>query len=329
MIIITEKKFFEASDPTHASIGVEGYYTLRARRRSGRVTRDHTFKADREVGPFHNLVTTLGMDRLGSESAQNVYARCHVGTGTSAPSIADVQLANFLASLQNNTGSDTSGNSASSPYYGWRRIVWTSAVGALGNSILTEVGISGQQADGLLFSRELIRDSVGNPTSFPISDDEQLEVTYELRFYVPLADSTGQITINSQTYDVTTRARSATSNSWAPRSGSSVNFEASGRTTNPNHILYTAGINADITANEPSGGARNGQATGLTTSAYGTGNFYRDMTQSFGPAVGIGDNLSCTFTGYPAHFQTGFSPAITKTDTQTLILHHRVSWARR
>lgn len=327
MIIITEKKFREASDPTHASIGVEGYYTLRARRRSGRVTREHTFKADRDVGPFHNLVTTLGMDRLGSETAQNVYARCHVGTGTAAPSITDVQLANFLASLQNNTGTQTQGNSGSSPYYGWRRMVWTSAIGALGNNILTEIGISAQQTDGLLFSRELIRDSVGNPTSFPIASDEQLEVTYELRFYVPLVDVTGTITIGSITHDVTTRARMATSglNGWAPTSGGSNNFTATNGVTES--TLYTGALGA-ITANEP-GGSRNGQTNSVSTSAYTNGNFYRDHSQTFGPALGIGSNMSCTFATLASRFQTEFDPPIAKTDTQTLILHHRVSWARR
>ena len=327
MIIITEKKFREASDPTHASVGVEGYYTLRARRRSGRVTREHTFKADREVGPFHNLVTTLGMDRLGSERAQNVYARCHVGTGTATPSITDVQLANFLASVQNGAGTQTQGNSGDSPYYGWRRMVWTSAIGAHGNNILTELGISAQQTDGLLFSRELIRDSIGNPTSFPISSDEQLEVTYELRFYVPLVDATGTITIGSITHDVTTRARMATTglNGWAPVSGNTNNFAATSGTIDS--TLYTGALGA-ITDNEP-GGSRNGHTTSVSTSAYTNGNFYRDHSQTFGPPLGIGSNMSCTFATFASKFQTEFDPPIAKTDTQTLILHHRVSWARR
>lgn len=328
MIIITEKKFREASDPTHASVGVEGYYTLRARRRSGRVTREHTFKADREVGPFHNLVTTLGMNRLGSESAQNTYARCHVGTGTAAPDITDVQLANFLASVQNNNGVVTNGNSGTSPYYGWRRFVWTSAIGALGNSILTEIGISGQQANGLLFSRELIRDSIGNPTSFPIADDEQLEVTYELRFYVPLVDATGQITIGSQTHDVTTRARKATSVDWCPATGGTNNFTNSGVVTVTNAELYTVGI-GPITSSEPSGSARNGKANSAATAAYTDGDFYRDHSQTYGPERGVGSNMSCTFSTSSSAFQTEFDPPIAKTDTQTLILHHRVSWARR
>lgn len=328
ILILGERCFIEGESP-EALVGMEGYYTMRARRSSGRVTRERTFKVSRETGPFHNLITNIGMNRFGSETAGNIINRCLVGTGTAAPSFADVGLANFLASVQpaGTTTTDT-GASGAPDYFSWRTYTWTSAVGALGNNILTEIAVAPGNTNTDIFSRELIRDSVGNPTSFPISSDEQLEVTYELRLYVPQQDVIGTALVGSVTHDTTVRARKATTaiNGWSMATGG-LN-PVTGQNATVDATLYTVGI-AGIEANEPNGSARNGQADSIATAAYGTGNFYRDHSQSFGPTKGIGSNKSVTFSTNSTKFQVEYTPAIEKTGTQTLILHHRVSWARQ
>src|SRR5690606_19073517 len=113
--------------------------------------------------------------------------------------------------------------------YSSRTFTWTSAIGALGNNNLTEIGISGQSANGLLFSRELIRDPNGNPAAFPISADEQLEVTYELRLYPNLNDVPATVTVGASSYDTITRPIGVNGSAWglvAP-SASNVNAERS------------------------------------------------------------------------------------------------------
>src|SRR5690606_24121908 len=89
--------------------------------------------------------------------------------------------------------------------------------GELGNNNLTEIGISGQNKNGLLFSRELIRDSSGNPAAFPITEDEQLEVTYELRLYPNLNDVPATVMVGSNSHDTITRPLGVTNTSnWGP-----------------------------------------------------------------------------------------------------------------
>src|SRR5690606_7977060 len=99
-IYIPSGRFLEG-EISEAKVGLEGWYTLRARRRSGRVSRERVFKVEacRGLPPFRNLITDLGLNRFGSTAASSVYSRCHVGTGTATPSVTDTQLQNFLAAV--------------------------------------------------------------------------------------------------------------------------------------------------------------------------------------------------------------------------------------
>src|SRR5690606_29934501 len=99
--IITPGRFIDAEAP-EARCGLEGWFTLRAKDRWGRVRRERTF-------PTHNLITNLGLDRFGSENSNNIYSRCHVGLGVTPPEVTDNQLANFLANVQTGNPSQTNG----------------------------------------------------------------------------------------------------------------------------------------------------------------------------------------------------------------------------
>src|SRR5690606_21168324 len=234
-----------------AKVGLEGWYTLRARRRSGRVTCERTFKVEacRELHPFRNLITDLGLNRFGSASADSLYNRCHVGTGTATPSVTDTQLQTFLAAVGTTPSSTVIGNSGPPDYYSYRKFTWISSIGALGNNNLTEIGISGQTTNGLLFSRELIRDSSGNPAAFPITADEQLEVTYELRLYPNLNDVPATVMVGSNSHDTITRPIGVTDATfWGPLgpSSSAVNAARSSTTSvaySGDLVPYTNSIN--------------------------------------------------------------------------------------
>jgi len=327
-IYIPSGRFLEG-ELSEAKVGLEGWYTLRARRRSGRVTREHRFKAEacRELPPFHNLITNLGLDRFGSESSSSVYSRCHVGTGTATPSVTDTQLQNFLAAVSTSAPVVATGNSGAPDYYAYGTFRWTSAIGALGNNNLTEIGISGQSGNGLLFSRELIRDSGGNPTAFPISSDEQLEVTYELRLYPNLTDVPATVMVGPNSHDTITRPIGVTSSVyWTPIFSSLANAERRSnaplnRAFSGDLVPYTSPPDA------PSGNL--GTASSGATAAYTNGTFYRDISNTWNISTGNGNIRTVTFGFGCACFQVRYDPVITKLNTQVLTLHQRISWARR
>lgn len=325
-IYIPSGRFLEG-EISEAKVGLEGWYTLRAIRRSGRVTREHTFKAEacRELPPFRNLITDLGLNRFGSTGASSVYSWCHVGTGTATPSVTDTQLQTFLAAV-GTTPATSIANSGPPDYYSYRRFTWTSTVGALGNNNLTEIGISGQATNGLLFSRELIRDSGGNPAAFPISDDEQLEVTYELRLYPNLSDVPATVMVGPNSHDTITRPIDVTTAaSWAPVNP--LDSFANAALNSPN-VAYSGDLvpytNSAGSLSGPLGAASSG-----ATAPYTDGNFYRDVSNTWNISTGNGNIRVVMVSFRCATFQVRFDPVITKLNTQVLTLHQRISWARR
>lgn len=329
-IYIPSGRFLEG-EISEAKVGLEGWYTLRAIRRSGRVTRERTFKVEacRELPPFRNLITDLGLNRFGSTGGNSLYTRCHVGTGTATPSVTDTQLQNFLAAVSTSSPTTAIANSGAPDYYAYRTFTWTSAIGALGNNNLTEIGISGQNGNGLLFSRELIRDSGGNPTAFPISSDEQLEVTYELRLYPNLTDVPATVMVGSNSHDTITRPIAVTDTSaWGPVETNTTIANAGradilglNRAYSGDLVPYTSSYTS------PSGNL--GSASSGATAPYTDGSFYRDISNTWNVSTGNGNIRLVTFAFGCAAFQVRFDPVITKLNTQVLTLHQRISWARR
>lgn len=307
-------------------LGVEGWFTLRAVRRSGRVARQRSFRAS---GTFHNLITTLGLNRFGGEPAGNVYRYCHVGTGTTPPANSDTQLVAFLANLSTDYPATSQSNSGSPDYYSSLIMKWTSAIGALGNNNLTEVGISGQTTNGLLFSRELIRDSGGDPTSFPIDTDEQLEVTYELRIYPKLTDTEAEITIGSTTYDTITRPLAISNTTyWCPVSPGAFSGNTSPVSGNTGIRLFSGDL-VSITSAINSLTGSLGETTSVSQDSYGNNNFYRDATATWDITSGNGNIKSAQWRFGCCVFQTSYDPVIVKTNVQSLSLRQRMAWARR
>src|SRR5690606_12331471 len=131
-----------------------------------------------------------------------LWPRVHVGTGTTPPAPTDTGLVNYLGFIQSAT--NTAGNSGAPDYYSWTRLSWLSAIGAFGTTNLTEIGVGSTATDSLV-SRELIRDGSGNPIAFPISVEEQLEVTYETSHEPPLTDGFATASIGSNRQDPITR----------------------------------------------------------------------------------------------------------------------------
>ena len=312
--IIVPGRFMDIDTPSTPPCGVEGWFTLRAIRR-GRVVRERTFK---------NLITDLGLDKL-SGNASNCFQYFQAGIGTATPSVLDTTLANYIAGFGNTTSAYTSGASGtpgSAGYYLWTRVTGTSSIGAFGNNNLTEVGVGSQLATGNLYSRALILDGMGAPTTFPIASDEQLQITYEARLYPPSTDTLATVTVGASSFDTVTRPYRVNSQ-WG-FDGHSVTYSFFGTANYSNaHNISTQAI-----------GSQTATLSGLSSStnysntSYTNGNHYRDGGGVFGTSV-VGTFKTFVYQTGATWWQVGYTPDIVKTNIQELRLNQRVSWARR
>ena len=170
---------------------------------------------------FPNLITNGGLDAMATNG--NFIYWCQVGTGSTAPAFTDTSLVSFIGGTNTLVTSATNGAQNAEPYYSWTNKTFRFGEGvAAGN--LTEVGV-GWASPGSLFSRALILDGVGNPTTITVEIDEWLDVSYEFRFYPKLIATSGTIAFSGsegQTYAWEAKPKSvtssATSGGWSPTS---------------------------------------------------------------------------------------------------------------
>lgn len=279
----------------------------------------------RETPWANNLITNAGLDHLNG--TQNVLARCYVGTGNTAPDASDTALASVVASTTTTQSSSSQVNN-SSPYEITKTIVKRFAQGvAAGN--LAEVGFG--PSDGPLFSRALIVDSEGNPTTLTVQEDEFLDVTYQVIAYPPLTDVEDTISIvGSGDHDIVFRA-ARLGTAWTFGSSNQLIVVAGG--DNEDCVAYNGAIGA-VTGN-PSGSTSNSSTRENMT--YTPGSYQHDRTYTFDLNKGnLAGGISATMVRFgdsspdigELFFQCSYSPAIPKDGTKTLALNFRCTWGR-
>ena len=306
----------------HAHGEVQGLYSLRVGEISEAGSEVNCYAP---VPPFANLITNVGLERMGDNS--DWLRRTYVGSGSAAPSVNDTAMGNFVASTET-FQENTSGSQSAAPYYTWVRITRRFAAGqAAGN--LSEVGIG--WADSL-FSRALILDAEGSPTTISVGADQFLDVTYEFRFYPKTTDDTGTVTLTGSvggTYDYIFRSSSVTSNSitqgWTV-SSSGTNMGDRGSSSFTSRRAYNGNI-----------GTITGMPNGTTDSinnpvlAYEAGSLRRKFVTGAGlNEANLTGGIRSVFLrmGIGA-FQIQFDPPIPKTDQTVLSLEVSHSWGRR
>jgi hypothetical protein len=265
---------------------------------------------------FPNLITDGGLNHIATNN--NALEWVQVGTGSAAPIASDTQLASRVAGT-NTTTANVSGIQPAAPYYGFRRITWRFGQGvAAGN--LSEVGVC-WDSTASLFSRALILDPSGSPTTITVLADEFLDVTYEFRRYPGIADITGTVTLDGAVYNWVSRPASVAADDRWGMSGASLG----GRM---NSLLAALMNNTPITSitSEPSGSivswsakayaADSHEVEFVITAAIGQANFNIQSMQ----IIGDGGTFS---------YQFGFTPAIPKDNTKILTLEVKHSWARK
>lgn len=277
-----------------------------------------------DTGFFHNLITNSGLDCVGVSG--DYLAGLAVGTGNSTPTVDDTTLDSELVRTQNQISAVAS-NSGSPDYYtAWLKKFRFGTGAAAGN--LAEVGMFRTNTPFTMFSRALILDGDGDPTTITVLEDEALDVTYEWRNYPILGDVESEIEISGETYACVTRPAQVTNTGTWGGSAFGTIGGAGGC------AVYNGSIGA-ITAS-PSGDSA---AVAGVNSPYGPGNYYRDYTCTFdlitgnlsggisaalfrlGDAGGGGNGLGA--------MQCSFDPPIPKTGSNQLSLQFRHSWARK
>lgn len=286
----------------------EGYYKIEAVKADG----SRRLLADW----FPNLILDAGLDRMGAEG--DYLAWCQVGSGSTAPLASQTTLASRVAgtsALQ----AITAANSGSDPYFARRTLTYRFAQG-VASGVLAEVGV-GWASSGSLYSRALILDALGNPTTITVLPDESLDVTYELRMYVWASETTGYIVLKGVTHS--TAQKSARAPLWSLSTID--NLSAGGGTSID---AFTGPVSSSV-AGAPSG-TEIGSA-GAVSASYTLGSLSRTINVTAGlsqwnNASGIGAVVIRAGWGF---WQIGFTPNIMKTASDILTLQVRHSWGRK
>ena len=299
----------------------EGFYSFRA----GRID-SHGDEVDvyEPAPPTKNLITNGGLNRQGDNA--DWLRRIYVGSGSSTPNFNDTAMNNFVASTVTEQATSF-GAQSTAPFFAWRRITRRFGAGAAAGN-LSEVGIGW---DAGLFSRALIRDAQGNPTTIAVGSDQFLDVTYEYRFYPKVTDDTGTITLSGSVggvHDYIFRASSVTtvieSVGWfIDPFGYSM-----GRTSNSS-TLGRSVWNGDIgtVTESPSGFSQNGIP--ITAAAYSENSLRRDFVVSLDLNTGNFGIRSALLRMGIGTFQIQFDQVIQKTSERLLSLTFSHSWGRR
>ena len=303
--------------------GLAGRYKLTVRHADLRIKH--------ETGWFDNLITDAGLNFKGNNSSWLQW--CFVGSGTAAPADSDTALSSEVASTST-LQAFASAAQSTLPYYGSQTNTYRFAEGAAAGN-LSEVGI-GPEAPDPLFSRALITDSNGDPTTITVLSDEVLDVTYEVRVIPPTTDQTFQVTDSGpagtvhnvvvRAAEVTAAAQSTASTGWGTTAVGTSAFLLS--SAGPQPRVYDGALGA-ITES-PNGTV--GRADSQSTDAYSNNSLERTGSAVWGlngGNFGSGGITAVRFGfGASGMWQASFDPAILKTSSDTLTLGFKISWSR-
>lgn len=291
-----------------------------------------------DTGFFDNLITNTGMNRVGEVttnanraelSFRDLCGRFVVGSGSSEPQFTDTALQNPVAFASTNPVVD---NETSSYDRGWYEITVQHQFGqgqAAGN--LSEIGIQHTSASGPLWSRALILDGQGNPTTITVLPDDFLTCYYTLRIVIPKEDAVFNINVD---YDedgivptvVTGRPLRADESS--PSTGWGLQTASTSSTGWATIQFYTGGL-ADPTAINPLGSSIGSQTSTFSIVPYVTDSFERYVTRTNGLSQHNSQELrTVRLHALMGCWQIEFNPPLQKDDTQTMQTTFGYSWAR-
>lgn len=307
-------------------IGMEGLFKIEAVKPDG----SRRLLADW----FYNTISNAGLDRV---TTSTYLETAFVGSGTTPPddvTFTETSLTNPVRATS--VISDTSGalqHPVTLDWYGYRRKVYRiPPQGVAYNASEVAVGdfiAVGPPMTYQLFSRQLILDGLGSPTTISVLLDESLDITYELRNYPVLTDTAFNVNITGTTpvtHACVIRPSEVDSAVWGNALG--VGVYSLGPASSP--IYYDSSSVLGPVTGEPTGSAAIGCDT-ETAAAYSAGSYRRDFTSVAGlTKANASGGIKCIgFRTSLGWFQVSFTPLIAKNSTKVLTLVFRLQWARR
>lgn len=269
---------------------------------------------------FPNLILDAGLNRIGSGGFMS---HCMVGSSSTAALVGQTALVTPVASTDTIL-TESFGTELASNYCYARRTFRFAAGAAAGN--LSEVGVG--WTSSACFSRALIVDGLGDPTTITVLSDEILDVTYEFRQYWPTADGSASLTVNAVSYAVVSRA--AKVGDWAASMHRFVGNGSNDLSTFWFGVrAYLGGVPADLGGITLDPGMTfNGDGTLSYGAAYVNNSYERGYVASFSPSV------ISPVTAVRAHtsmgiFKFSLNPAMPKDNTNTFSVNFKCTWARK
>lgn len=285
----------------------------------------------RFLAEFDNLITDAGINGIGSQGG--LAAACYVGSGGAEPLFTDTTMNAFVAATASVQSSSSSAGVEPDYWVSQSRTYRFAEGAAAGN--LAEVGVASGTNPGtaILWSRALIVDGLGIPTTLTILSDEFLDVTYTVQFKPStLVDDTYQVDIQGVTTDVISRpARVGTVNVWSNATVARGGF-ATRSDFLPTTRVYSGAIG--LITSSPGGSA--GVFSSMANEAYSQGSLQRDASYTWGLTQGnvggvrsvealLGDQ---PFGQGHGSWQFELNPVIPKDGTKIMSLSFRHTWAR-
>ena len=291
----------------------------------------------KDTGFFDNLITNTGMNRIGEvttngpnsiSSFRDLCGRFVVGSGSAEPQFTDTALQNPVAFASANSVLD----SESSNYErGWYEITVRHQFGqgqAAGN--LSEIGIQHTSTSGPLWSRALILDGQGNPTTITVLPDDFLTCYYTLRIMIPKEDVVFNIDVDyGEDGIVPTVVTGRPLNADSSSTQSGWGLQTAGTSgARANLSFYTGGLAAP-TASAPLGSAIGYSTSNFSVVPYVTDSFERYVTRTNGLNEHNSQELrTARLAALMGYWQIEFDPPLQKNDTQTMRVTFGYSWAR-
>lgn len=267
-----------------------------------------------------NLVLNQGLEYMATNWLPGYV---WLGSGSTPPTVNDTQLASFKAKSSNVSPriSQQATITSTPPYYAQQRLGVRFAAGeAAGN--ITEIGIGSYNT---LITRALIKDAEGIPTTLVVLPDEIIDVAYYYRVYHPTNDVSGQITLTGNiggTYNWLARPSKITTLG----SGLSAYCDPSRPFRYYSYCYFHTGSIGSI-FEEPSGSFT---YTNVQSPVYVANSL--QITHSY--TMATTDNLTGNLVKSikapigPIQFQVEFTPAIPKTNLDTLTLNFTYTFGR-
>lgn len=274
----------------------------------------------KDTGWFDNLITDTGLDAIGLSDGDdsgsfsgNILDFFRVGSGSTPPQPTDTSLVTEVAAVE----VDTSERDEVADYpAGYNSLVNTSQFAegvAAGN--LSEIGMGGASS---LFSRALIVDGAGNPTTITVLANEFLTVFYTLRVNIPKGDvvTTLDVDIDGTLTSHTITMRPMDANDWK--------FSAAFHTG-----IRMKAMSATLGA-ETSSPAGGGFSTSISIPSYSPGTYIKSASYTWGLTEANYASGINVFSGWTplSKWQFSIDPALNKDNTKSLEVTVSLRYAR-